>query len=145
MKRNRKDKDFVKKPYFKGGHKAMDAFLKKHKKYPQEALEKGIEGSVQIRYTISHEGKVIGTKVIAGIGYGCDAEAERIVRLLVFEVSKTHKLRVQFQKTIRVHFKLAQHRKQESHIIQYKLGSDKQEKGPEEEKSNKSYHYQIRW
>lgn len=123
----------------------MDAFMKKHQKYPQEALEKGIEGSVQIRYTISHEGKVIGTKVIAGIGYGCDAEAERMVRLLVFEVPKTHKLRVQFQKTIRVHFKLSRRGKQESHDIQYNLGSEKPKKDPEEEKPNKSYHYQIRW
>ena len=145
MKRTKKDKDFVKKPFYKGGNKAMNAFLKKQQLYPEEALKERVEGSVHIRYTISHEGKVIGTKVISGIGSGCDEEAERIVRLLLFEVPKTHKLRVQFHKSIRIHFKLPRPKKPAEQLLQYEVSSNVKQKDEAEDKSDKSYHYQIRW
>lgn len=123
----------------------MNAFLKKQQVYPEQALTERVEGSVHIRYTISHEGKVIGTKVISGIGAGCDEEAERMVRLLIFQVPKTHKLRVQFHKTIRIHFKLPRPKKPAQRLVQYEVSPYSKQTDDAQDKSDKSYHYQIRW
>ncbi|MEM9990474.1 MAG: energy transducer TonB [Bacteroidota bacterium] len=106
MKKTRKDKHFIKQPYYEGGLEAMRTFVRTHKKYPKTALENKIEGSVRIRYKIDHKGNVIETKVISGLGHGCDEEAARVVKLLKFHVPKNHVNKIHFHKTVNVHFKL---------------------------------------
>ncbi len=101
-----KKKHFIKKPVYEGGPKAMKAFIAQNLRYPPEARAEGVEGTVVVRFDIDHSGKVARTKVVTGIGYGCDEEAERLVRLLVFRVPRTRKLRVLFHKTINIHFRL---------------------------------------
>ena len=49
MKKERKDKDFIKAAYFEGGRTAMDAYVKKEMRYPKEALAAKVEGRVTIR------------------------------------------------------------------------------------------------
>lgn len=106
MKKERKDKSFIKKPIYPGGSVAMRNFIRQHLVYPPAALEKGIEGTVTLKYTIDHHGNVTDTHVIAGLGHGCDDEAARVVRLFKFEVPKTRGVRVTFHKDIHVHFRL---------------------------------------
>lgn len=106
MKKERRDKNFIKKPIYPGGPAAMRTFIKENLKYPKTALEKKIEGTVSLKYTIDHNGKVIDTHIIAGIGHGCDEEAARLARLLKFEVPKTRGVKVQFHKDLHVHFRL---------------------------------------
>lgn len=106
MKKERKDKNFIKKPVYPGGPAAMRAFIKQNLKYPPEAVEKGIEGTVSLKYTIDHKGNVSDAHVISGLGYGCDEEAKRLVRLFKFEVPKTRGVKVQFHKDMHVHFRL---------------------------------------
>lgn len=107
MQRERKDNHFIKKPIYPGGLKAMRELIRKELKYPQEAFEAKIEGSVYLRYNINHKGKVTSSKVLSGIGYGCDEEAQRVVSKFKFEIPKNpQKLKVKFHKTIRIYFKL---------------------------------------
>lgn len=106
MKKERKDKSFIKKPIYPGGSVAMRNFIRQHLVYPPAALEKGIEGTVTMKYTIDHHGNVIDTHLIAGLGHGCDEEAARVVRLFKFDVSKTRGVRVTFHKDLHVHFRL---------------------------------------
>ena len=141
MKKELKDKHFIKKPEYPGGVKAMQAFLAKNKQYPQAALSSGIEGTVHLRYTINHKGRVVKTKIVAGIGYGCDEEAVRIVKLLKFNVPPSYKARVQYHKTIHIHFKLP---KQKKATINYSLSRKTDKKETQEEK-DRSYNYQIKW
>jgi hypothetical protein len=49
---------------------------------------------------------VIKTKILAGLSHGCDEEAIRVVSLLKFAVPKTRKLKVQYHKTVHLHFRL---------------------------------------
>ena len=109
MQREKKDKHFIKKPFYEGGLSAMRAFISKNLAYPEEAREKQIEGTVHIRYTIDRTGAVIGTKVIAGIGHGCDEEASRVVRMLKFHAPKNLVQNIKFHKTIQIHFRLPAH------------------------------------
>lgn len=107
MKKQRSDDSFVKKPIYPGGNKAMSQFVKSQMKYPTEALNQKIEGTVHLRYDINYKGSVSKSKVISSLGYGCDEEAQRLVKLLKFEMPKIpRKMKLKFTKTIRINFKL---------------------------------------
>jgi len=69
-------------PTYKGGSRAMIAFIKNNLKYPQEAKQKGIEGRVIVRFIVSTEGNVIGTEVINEADSSLAKEAIRIVNLM---------------------------------------------------------------
>lgn len=106
MKKEKKDKDFVKTAYYEGGRAAMDAFFKKELKYPAEALASKTEGTVTIRYTVDYKGKVIEANVISGIGHGCDEESLRLVRLLRFNIPEDGKIKSKYSRKLNIHFRL---------------------------------------
>lgn len=107
MKRERKKNSFIHKPNYPGGIKAMRQFIKDRMKYPQEALDSHIEGSVLVKYEVNYKGKVTKTEIGSGLGYGCDEEAARLVRMFIFKVGKNpRKLKVKFHKSIRINFKI---------------------------------------
>lgn len=95
----------------------MNDFISKNLKYPPEALEKGIEGTVSLQYHVDKNGKVFKTKVIQALGYGCDEEAERVVRLLTFGVHKNFG-KPYFIKRINVHFNLPAQPKVQINYVQ---------------------------
>jgi len=139
-KRNTKDKHFLKQPVYKGGQKAMGIFIKKNLKYPKAAAKEKIEGSVYLRYGIDFKGKVKETKVISSLGYGCDEEAVRLVKLFKFEIPDIpRKLRVVFHKNIRIHFKLPKKKKQ---TISYSVTTVKKNK-EKEQPATSGYSYTI--
>ncbi|HMQ47251.1 MAG TPA: energy transducer TonB [Saprospiraceae bacterium] len=107
MEKERKGKDFIHQPVYKGGPKAMSDFIKQHLRYPEEALSNGIEGTVYLTYTINNQGKVVDVRIITALGYGCDEEAARVVRLLQFEVPKNRGVKVLFNKKLKIPFKMA--------------------------------------
>ncbi len=123
MKKEKKDKHFIKKPVYPGGPVAMKSFIKSQLKYPKEALDNKIEGTVTLRYTINQHGQVIDTKVIKKLGFGCNEEAIRIVKLLKFKVAKSYKTKALFHKTINIHFRLPPTTDQKV-VYRYQISSD---------------------
>ena len=112
--------------------------------YPKEALAQKKEGTVLIRYTINHLGKVVDTKIISGIGFGCDEEADRLVRLLIFEVPKNRGIKAVFHKELHIHFRLP---KVQAPSIQYQVVSNKkdQPKPDPDPKKKEGYTITINW
>ena len=106
MKRQRKDKHFIKKPIYEGGPIALKRFITKNLRYPKEALTEKIEGTVVVRYAINYKGKVIDAKIISGLRGGCETEAIRLVRLLDFTVPRNRGVKALFHKDLQIHFKL---------------------------------------
>ncbi len=53
-----------------------------HIDFPKEAGEKKISGTVYISFVVDKNGKAVNHKVKKGIGYGCDEEAMRVVKLI---------------------------------------------------------------
>ncbi len=98
----------------------MDEFIKKNLRYPEEAMENKIEGTVAVEIDIDVFGKVSTAKVKHGIGHGCDEEAMRLVMLLQFEKKKYKGLYVMFHKTINIHFRLHEASKPVQFSYQYK-------------------------
>lgn len=67
-------------PEYPGGDEELYKFIGKHLKYPKDALEEGIEGKVYVQFMIDKLGRVTNTKVLRGIGFGCDEEALRVIK-----------------------------------------------------------------
>ena len=112
MKKEKKQKSVLNKPFYEGGNQALKAFVDQNLVYPDSVLKEGIKGTVVIRYTINHKGQVIETKVLSGIGHGCNEAAEAVVRKLQFQVGTYRNIKVLFHKTIKIHFHAAVKKKQ---------------------------------
>lgn len=152
MKKERKPKSFLQKPHYPGGTKAMRKFLSENLQYPAEARKENIKGTVRIKMTIDYHGHVVNTKVLVGLGYGCDEEAQRVVKLLRFEIPKQRKVRAVFHKTINIHFKtpskeirdqpVAAAPQQITYTITGKV-AEKKKAGKEDQDQDGSYSYTI--
>ena len=140
MQKERKDKHFIKKPQFPGGDKAMLNFIKTQLRYPQEARENQIEGTVHVKFEINQVGEVTNPKIIAGIGYGCDEEAIRVVQLLKFDIPKNRRKNLLFNKTIQIHFRNKSKSIDEASKVEPKV---QYILTPQNNTENKSYSYQI--
>jgi periplasmic protein TonB len=70
----------LEKPQFPGGNQELDKYLSLNLRYPNEALNLKIEGEVIVTFTINEDGLIQDVKTIKDIGYGCGAEAERVVK-----------------------------------------------------------------
>jgi protein TonB len=66
-------------PEFIGGETAMNDFMHKNLKYPEEAKNKNIQGKVWIGFIVDKEGNIYNVEVLRGIGGGCDEEAVRVI------------------------------------------------------------------
>lgn len=102
----KKTRRFINKAKYSGGSEALKTFVKKNLTYPKQALIQRIEGTVFLSYEVSEKGKVHNISVINGLGYGCDAEAKRIVSLLDYPKVKNRGLKVNTKFRIKIHFKL---------------------------------------
>ena len=67
------------KPEYPGGSKGLTKYLKDNVKYPQDAKENGIQGTVVVVFIVNEDGTVSDAKIKKGIGGGCDQEALRVV------------------------------------------------------------------
>lgn len=106
MEKEKKPKHFIQQPEFPGGPKELTKFIYANLRYPAAALEAKIEGTVWIEYDIDYKGNVVETRVLQPIGYGCDEEAARVVRMLKFVVGRNRGVRVLFHKKAQIRFKL---------------------------------------
>ena|ERR1039457_1842945 len=106
MKKNKKPESFIQSPFYQGGNKAMTKFIYEELKYPPQAEKKNIEGIVVVKISIDMNGNVFNVEVKKGIGFGCDEEAMRIVKLLKFNAVKLRNVKATFHKNINIVFKL---------------------------------------
>lgn len=106
--KDKKKTKFVNGPEYPGGPKALTKFIYENLRYPDLALASNIEGTVLVEYDIDYQGKVVATRIVQGLGHGCDEEASRVVRLLKFDVGKNRDFRVLFHQKARIQFKKPQ-------------------------------------
>ena len=69
-------------PQFPGGQLALMEWIKQNKVYPQEAIAKGIEGRVIVKFTIEEDGTVTNGKILRGVDPLLDNEALRLVSIM---------------------------------------------------------------
>ena len=69
-------------PEFAGGMEAFRNFLIKNLKYPNAAQKSNIQGKVYLNFTVEADGSLSNITVLRGIGFGCDEEALRVMKLM---------------------------------------------------------------
>lgn len=106
MQKSKREQDFLNLPTYPGGNEAFRKFIAGNLKYPKEALEKGIEGIVDLEYEVDDNGNVHNPKVLNGIGCGCDEEALRLAKLLKYKKVKNRGIRVRSTVKSKIAFKL---------------------------------------
>lgn len=140
MKRSKKK--FLKHPEFPGGKEAFKKYIKENLKYPEGALQKKIEGTVQLIAEIDDNGDVGEITVEKGLGSGCDEEAVRLINNVQFGGVKNRGVRLKSKKKFRIEFKLPRKttKKQKVSYSFKKAKNKTKEKGSEEDnKSGFSY------
>jgi periplasmic protein TonB len=95
------------KPSFVGGDKEMYKFLSQNLKYPSAAQRANIQGKVFLKFIVEKDGSITGVETMKGIGFGCDEEAARVVKLMPKWIAgKQNGRNVRVFFTIPVFFKL---------------------------------------
>jgi TonB family protein len=69
-------------PSFPGGEIAMMKFIQENLRPPMSIIEKGISGTVNLRFIITSKGKVSGVTVIKSLDPACDEEAIRVIKAM---------------------------------------------------------------
>ena len=67
---------------FPGGDLALMEWIKQNMVYPQEAIAKGIEGRVIVKFTIEKDGSVTNGEIMKGVDPLLDNEALRLVSIM---------------------------------------------------------------
>ncbi|WP_439481033.1 TonB family protein, partial [Cyclobacterium plantarum] len=67
-------------PVAQGGMESYYNYIATELEYPLEARRKGIEGEVEVQFTVEKDGSLTNIKAIKGIGFGCNEEAERVIK-----------------------------------------------------------------
>lgn len=67
-------------PSYPGGEQALAKFIRDNINYPEQAIDEGVEGTVEVQFAVDEHGKVY-TPMVKGerAGYGLDEEAARVV------------------------------------------------------------------
>ncbi|MDN3203456.1 energy transducer TonB [Algoriphagus sediminis] len=66
-------------PEYPGGMQGLVDFMVQNLKYPKEAKEAGVQGTVMITFHVEKDGSVSNAQIAKGIASSCDNEALRIV------------------------------------------------------------------
>lgn len=69
-------------PQFPGGTKGLLVYLEKEVNYPDSAARANITGKVFISFVIDAKGQISRPQILRALGYGCDAEAIRVVNAM---------------------------------------------------------------
>lgn len=65
---------------FLGGQDELATYVSNNIQYPKDALQDGIEGLVEVGFTVDEEGNISDVHTIKGVNQSLNEEAERIVR-----------------------------------------------------------------
>jgi len=69
-------------PEFPGGEAALQRYLHNSVKYPNIAMENGIQGKVYVGFVVERNGSISNVRIARGVDASLDKEAMRVVRMM---------------------------------------------------------------
>ncbi len=150
MEKDKKKTKFVYQPEYPGGPKELTKFVYAQLRYPKDAFEAKVEGTVYLEYDIDHHGIVVGARVLKGLGHGCDEEAMRVAKLLKFDVARNRGIHVLFHQKLRVQFKMPKQLPAKpapaptTMQVSYTVTTEKQPKEAEKPQKENTYSYTVK-
>ena len=113
-------------PEFEGGTKALLAFIQKNLKYPAAAARANVEGRVFIQFVVDKTGLVKDSKILKGLGFGCNEEALRIMKLMPrWKPGKQNGKTVAVRFNLPIQFQLKERAKVTRESTGYSISQDK--------------------
>jgi len=101
-------------PKYPGGEEARLKFIQENLVYPQEARDKGIQGTVYIGFVVEKDGSIEQIHLLKGISGDCDKEAARIVSMMPnWTPAKQKGKEVNVRYTMPIKFNLAAEKEKE--------------------------------
>ncbi len=76
----KKSRRETRQPEPRGGFKKLRRYIQRNLEYPEAAAEAKIEGEVKVEFRVQPDGTLTDFEVLESLGYGCDAEAIRLLR-----------------------------------------------------------------
>lgn len=67
-------------PQYPGGKEALDKYLTTNIKYPQTAIDNGIEGVVDVAFIVKADGSIGSIKIVRMVDPDLESEAIRLVK-----------------------------------------------------------------
>lgn len=67
-------------PQFPGGAEALQKYLSSNMKYPQTAIDNGIEGIVDVAFIVKTDGSIGSIKIVRMVDPDLESEAIRLVK-----------------------------------------------------------------
>jgi TonB family protein len=135
------NKKFLKMPTLGSEKGLLKKIIKENIQYPEQAKENNIEGDVILSYKVNNQGEVTECKIIKSLGYGCDEEAIRLVKILKYEAVKNRGVKVTTNNRIKIPFRLDKNSINAIEIT-YTTKKTQQESNSGKEE-NTSYNYTI--
>ncbi len=68
--------------YFPGGQTALAIWLSENLRYPQECIDKRVEGEVIVSFIVERDGTITGIRLEQAVDPKLDAEAQRVVGVM---------------------------------------------------------------
>lgn len=68
------------KPEYPGGKTALDQYISENMKYPQSAIDNGIEGVVDVAFIVRTDGSIGTIKIVRMVDPDLESEAIRLVK-----------------------------------------------------------------
>ena len=95
-------------PSYPGGYKGLQKYFDNNLEYPAEASNEGVEGIVNVTFTVDENGKLSSAQTMGDkLGYGLDEEALRVVnKMPVWTPGKLKGQNVKTKYTLPVRFQL---------------------------------------
>lgn len=69
-------------PKFPGGLAAMMAFIQDSIRYPEEAMDNGIEGTAVVQFIVERDGSISDIQIVRDPGGGLGREVGRVIKLM---------------------------------------------------------------
>jgi TonB family protein len=60
----------------------LSRFLSRNLKYPADARNAGIQGTVRVSFVITPSGKIENPEIVEGLSHGCNEEVMRLMALM---------------------------------------------------------------
>ena len=67
-------------PQYPGGEKARQKYLIENIKYPDQAQQNKVKGTVYVTFIVEPDGAISDITILRGIGSGCDEEVLRVMK-----------------------------------------------------------------
>jgi TonB family protein len=96
---------------FEGGMSAFVKFLQENIKYPEAAQKANHGGKVYTQFIVNTDGTISDVTILKSVGFGCDEEAMRVIKLAKWTPGKQSGRVVRSRFTVPINFELAKETK----------------------------------